>query len=487
MTNTDVDSPVDRFGGAAGRRQALAADPHRPRYHFLPPDGWTNDPNGVIQWEGTYHLFYQHNPHGPFWDTIHWGHAVSSDLVHWEDLPVALTPSRGGPDKDGCFSGCAVDDNGVPTLLYTGFADAKQTQCLATSHDGLLTWEKFGGNPVLATPPEGVRPLDFRDPWVWREGDAWYMVLVSGLKSSSGGVALLYRSADLRTWEALPHLLTGEVETTGEVWECPNFFPLGDKHVLIVSVWPKHSVHYFVGAFADGRFSPETHGVLDPDGSFYAPLTMRETGQEMGQDEKGRRLMWGWLDEQRSRDAQRAAGWAGVISLPRVLSLGEDGGLLTDFVPELRSLRRERVRVDALEVAGTVDVDIKGPALELRLTIERGDASHSGLLLARSPDGEEETRVYVDWTAGRLIIDRERSSLLKDVERRAQSGPLDAGDTLELHLYLDGSVLELVANQQLVLSSRIYPSRPESLGVGLFAQVGRSTFKLEAWRLASIW
>ena len=272
---------------AAQRRRTLVADLHRPRYHFLPPDGWTNDPNGVIQWEGRYHLFYQHNPHGPFWDTIHWGHAVSRDLVHWEDLPVALTPSPSGPDKDGCFSGCAVDDNGVPTLLYTGFADAKQTQCLATSHDGLLTWEKFGGNPVLATPPGGVRPLDFRDPWVWREGDAWYMVLVSGLTSSGGGVALLYRSADLRHWERLPHLLTGEVETTGEVWECPNFFPLGDKHVLIVSVWPKHSVHYFVGAFADGRFSPETHGVLDPDGSFYAPLTMQETGQETGQARNG--------------------------------------------------------------------------------------------------------------------------------------------------------------------------------------------------------
>ena len=197
--------------------------------------------------------------------------------------------------------------------------------------------------------------------------------------------------------------------------------------------------------------------------------------------------MWGWLDEQRGREAQRAAGWAGVISLPRVLSLGEDGELLTAFVPELRSLRREGTRVDALEVAETVNVDTKGPALELRLTIKRGDASRSGLLLARSPDGEEETRVYVDWTAGRLIIDRERSSRLEDTERRAQSGALDAGDELELHLYLDGSVLELVANKKLVLSTRIYPSRPESVGVGLFAQGGRSTFGLEAWRLASIW
>ncbi len=480
MTETDTKTnPEAWLETAPQKRQALAADPHRPRYHFLPPDGWTNDPNGVIQWEDSYHLFYQHNPHGPFWGTIHWGHAVSTDLVHWEDLPIALEPSRNGPDKDGCFSGCAVNDNGVPTLLYTGFADTKQTQCLATSRDGLLTWEKYAGNPVLATPPEGVRPLDFRDPWVWREGDAWYMVLVSG-RPEGGGMALLYRAADLRRWEPLPHLLTGEVEETGEVWECPNFFPLGDKHVLIVSVWPKHSVHYFVGTFAAERFVPESRGVLDPDGSLYAPLTLG--------DAQGRRLLWGWLDEQRSREVQRAAGWAGVMSLPRVLSLDE-GELRTDFAPELRGLRQKYTKMSSLDVAGTVKVEgVKSRALELRLTLQKGSASRSGILLARSPGGEEETRVFMDWDEGTLVIDRARSSLLPEAERRAQSGALSATDTLDLHLYLDGSVLELVANGRLTLNTRVYPSRDDSLGVKLFADGGVSRLGLlEVWTLASIW
>ncbi|MDE2994105.1 MAG: glycoside hydrolase family 32 protein, partial [Chloroflexota bacterium] len=129
-------------------------DPHRPRYHFLPPSGWMNDPNGLIQWEGRYHLFYQYSPEfGDVPDSHraatlkHWGHAVSDDLVHWEHWPVALTPTPGGPDKDGCYSGCAVDNHGVPTLVYTGVFP--QCACIATSDDGLVTWTKHPANPVV--------------------------------------------------------------------------------------------------------------------------------------------------------------------------------------------------------------------------------------------------------------------------------------------------------------------------------------------------
>src|SRR5512143_2626508 len=128
-----------------------SADRHRPRFHFLPERNWMNDPNGLIQWKGQYHLFYQYNPNGPFHGTIHWGHAVSGDLVHWAHLPVALAPTPDGPDKDGCWSGCAVDNGGVPTLIYTGVHP--QTQCLAWSDDDLLTWKKHAGNPVLPAPP----------------------------------------------------------------------------------------------------------------------------------------------------------------------------------------------------------------------------------------------------------------------------------------------------------------------------------------------
>src|SRR2546423_3561670 len=160
----------------------LGRDPHRPRYHFLPPANWLNDPNGLIHWKGEYHMFYQYNPNGPFWGTIHWGHAASADLVHWRHLPVALAPTPGSADEHGCFSGCAVDNNGVPTLVYTGVRGEEQLPCIATGSDDMLTWQKYPGNPVIAAPPDGIDPLDFRDHSVWWETDAWYQVIGSGIK-----------------------------------------------------------------------------------------------------------------------------------------------------------------------------------------------------------------------------------------------------------------------------------------------------------------
>ena len=115
-------------------------DQHRPRYHFLPTKNWMNDPNGVIHWKGRYHLFYQHNPNDTVGNDIHWGHAVSADLVHWTHLPIALAPTPGGPDVDGCWSGCAVDHDGIPTLIYSGNSGGRQLPCIATSDDDLLTW-----------------------------------------------------------------------------------------------------------------------------------------------------------------------------------------------------------------------------------------------------------------------------------------------------------------------------------------------------------
>src|SRR5215472_7642889 len=136
--------------GMGSLREKLATDPQRPRYHFMPAANWMNDPNGPLQWKGEYHLFYQYNPNGAFWGTMHWGHARSKDLVHWEHLPIALAPTPGGPDKGGVFSGSAFVNQGVPTLVYTGVDP--EVQCLATSAD-IIHWTKFNANPVIAGPP----------------------------------------------------------------------------------------------------------------------------------------------------------------------------------------------------------------------------------------------------------------------------------------------------------------------------------------------
>lgn len=206
-----------------------------PHFHLAPPAGWMNDPNGLIWFNDRYHAFYQHHPMSEHWGPMHWGHATSDDMIHWQHEPIALAPGDDN-DKDGCFSGSAVDDNGVLSLIYTGHVwldgagndDAiREVQCLATSRDG-IHFEKQG---VILTPPEGI--MHFRDPKVWREADTWWMV-VGAKDPGNTGQILLYRGSSLREWtfdRVLAHADAGE----SYMWECPDFFSLGDQHYLMFS------------------------------------------------------------------------------------------------------------------------------------------------------------------------------------------------------------------------------------------------------------
>jgi len=453
---------------------------HRPQYHFLPPANWMNDPNGLIQWQGKYHLFYQYNPNGPFHGTIHWGHTVSYDLVHWTDLPIAMAPSPGGPDKDGCFSGCAVNNHGVATFMYTGVHP--ETQCLATSEDGLITWQKHPGNPVIAAPPPGLDTTGFRDPFVWQDGGIWYAAVGSGIKGV-GGTVLLYQSADLVHWDYLNPICTGRLEETGSMWECPNFFPLGDKHVLLISPIPLRKTLFLIGAY-DGRlFTPETQGIIDNGGCFYAPQTML--------DDTGRRLMWGWLWERSSKAASCAAGWAGIMSLPRLLSILPDGTLGQQPVPELTALRGAHHHYSNLVVAPGAPAilpDPTGVCLEIVANFERGDALAFGIQVCRSPDGEEQTSIYFDGETGDLVVDTSRASTDATVAREVRRTPLPSDQTLKLRIFLDRSALEVFANDRVCLASRIYPTRADSRGLALFARGGAARLSsLDAWEMHSIW
>lgn len=456
-----------------------------------------NDPNGLIQWGELYHLFYQHNPAGPFHDRIQWGHAVSVDLVHWEDWPIALVPTGGGPDEDGCWSGCAVDQDGVPTLVYTGYDP--QTVCLATSADGLRTWQKHAGNPVLARPPAGLdtgTPYNLRDPYVWREGKTWYMLLASKIVGIGGSV-LLYRSDDLVNWTYLHPLLVGDMaETepfwTGTEWECPNFFPLGDKHVLVVSVKkdghdPSALLHVvqFTGTYRDQRFTAETQSLLDYGSCYYAPQVMR--------DAQGRALVWGWLWEERGEPAVRSAGWAGVMSVPRVLDLRPGGGLTIRPVDELQALRGAgRVFQDVTLTATSANplAEVQGDCLELLVEFGDGDAAEFGIDVRCSPDRQEYTRIAYDRAQDRVTLDRAQSSTSPDVRRDERSAPVKraAGEALTLRVFLDRSVIEVYVNDRVCLTSRVYPAREDSLGVQLFARGGRVTVeRVAAWPMRAIW
>jgi beta-fructofuranosidase len=462
-------------------------DRHAPRYHLRPRSGWMNDPNGVIQWRGRYHVFYQHNPMRPTWAPPHWGHAVSDDLVHWEHLPIALTPDMPPADADGCWSGCLVDDGGTPTILYTGVNDGVQATCLATGSTDLTSWRKHGGNPVSYVPDSlAAHTLEaFRDPYVWREGNDWYALV--GTSMGGVGQALLFRSKDLRSWAYLhplvPQYAAPICEDTGQIWECPNLFELDGAHVLLVSRWHGTALTYpnaFVGTYVRGQFHPDRRQRLDWGyRCYYAPLSLR--------DEQGRRLVWGWLQEQRHVESANGT-WAGVASLPRHLTL-EDGVLRQRFVPELQALRGESVRLDDVEVVGTHELDLEGPMLEMRMTLSRGTAAMSGLRLRHTPT--EITDVLVAWDAGRLIVDTRRAKGDHATDYAVDTVPLwtdgERPEHVTLHLFLDHSVLELIVDDRHALSTRVYPSGPELHAVELVAHGGVArVVRFEGWGLRSI-
>ena len=454
--------------------EAFAADTLRPRCHFLPAANWMNDPNGPIFWQGRSHLFYQYNPNGAFWGTMRWGHAVSDNLVDWTHWPVALAPDA-PYDRDGVYSGCAVDDGGVPTIVYTG--TQPEVQCVATSRDGLRTWEKSPANPLLASAPEGHGLTDFRDPQVWREGGEWRMVVGSGVRDV-GGTVLLYRGETLTEWEFLGLLCIGDKAETGTVWECPDFFPLGDKWVLLVSPIPLGKTLYFIGDYRDNRFVPERSGVCD-FGNFYAAKSFA--------DGNGRRILWGWSPEARSEAAYRAAGWAGCMALPRVLTLGAGGDLQMTPAPEIELLRGDPIDFTpslAGEELDLIDVSL-GNRFELEMEIAVGDAAQIGLLLCVAPDGSEQTRLTYDLARQTFGINREHSSLNPDADRSPQSGPLvlAEGENLRLRVFVDGSLLEVCANDRFCLTSRVYPTLNGNDWT-VFAEGGAaSALSLRAWPL----
>ncbi len=473
------------YENVMGLQQQAAADPHRLQFHMMAPANWMNDPNGLIQFKGEYHLFYQHHPYSAKWGPMHWGHAVSRDLVCWEHLPIALAPSESF-DLDGCFSGSAVDDEGTLTLMYTGIAPEgslhRQIQCLAMSEDG-RTFSKFDGNPVIGAPPvDGSE--DFRDPKAWKHEGQWYVVIGSG-KEGIGNV-LLYRSADLREWQYVGVVAESD-GTQGAIWECPDLFALGDKYVLVVSPNVEKAKNiYMIGDFdyTTGKFVQESMGELDYGFDYYAAQSF--------EDDTGRRIVIGWMDIWGANMPTQAYGWAGAMTVPRVLSLLPDGALSVLPVPELHSLRKEPTCFNNIVVdSGSSGYlgELRGDCLELIAEFELPESRNAefGLKVRCSSDGREETRFGYRVAEGELIVDRSRSGL--DASGISRCGlSLPDGETLKLHIYLDRSSVEVFSNEgRGVISNRIYPGQ-DSLGVDLYVSEGRvRLIKLEVWKLKPIW
>lgn len=474
---------------------ALAAeDPHRPVFHFTAPAGWLNDPNGLTQRGGEYHLFYQFNPDAPVHDRIQWGHAVSTDLVTWRDVPIALIPTE-GPDVDGCWSGVLVYDGDVPTIVYSGRHGDRELPCIATGSDDLLVWTKYEGNPVIAAPPDGVDITAFRDHCVWREGDVWRQLIGSGIRGQ-GGTAFLYESLDLRSWTYLGPFLVGDgagsdpaaPDWTGTMWECVDLFAFGDadsahRDILVFSAWNEGITHhplYWSGRYEGERFTPAALHRLDLGGRyFYAPQSFR--------DESGRRVMFGWLQEGRSDAAAVAAGWSGVMSLPRLVTPAPDGSLHQWPVPEVDALRATKVADRALELGADETEVVRGDELDIEVRLTIPDGGVVTIVLRASGDDAERTVLQMRRRGDRaeLSLDRSRSSLNADVDGSSRSGevPVDADGAVDVRVLIDHSAVEVFAGG-VPLSTRIYPTRDDALGVRLSGQ--EVTGHLRAWSMRSI-
>ncbi len=278
------------------------------KYHFEPQKGWMNDPNGLVYFRGQYHAFFQHNPYSTEWDKMHWGHAVSNDLLHWEELPIALYPDQEYECEGGCFSGSAIVKDDRLYLFYTSVAD-KQAQSVAFSDDG-IHFTKYDGNPVISDNPLGY--YDFRDPKVTEIDGQYYMVTGSGDKDA--GQVLLFKSDDLLKWEYIGILFEGEEYKP--CIECPDFFKLGDKYVLMFSKMeePSRTTHFVIGDFKDKKLINTTIYRPEWGRDFYAPQTMWD-GR--------RRILIGWLYHW-GKKAPLGCPFAGALSIPRELKLTDN-------------------------------------------------------------------------------------------------------------------------------------------------------------------
>ncbi len=450
----------------------------RQHYHFMAQTGWLNDPNGLIYYKGKYHFFFQHNPYYGFWDYMHWGHAVSDDMLHWEYLPLALAPSESYDDhmRGGCFSGSAIEHDGKLFLIFTGTTnDGKgfeQTQCVAWSEDG-IHFEKYEGNPVLRA-PEGVPTYQFRDPKVWKHEDTYYMVC--GASRDNMAQALLYRSKDLLHWDFFNVLAESRGEW-GYMWECPDFYPVGDQYVLMFSPMGagERTVVYLTGDFdyETGKFVWNKSGEIDWGYDYYAPQSF------VAPD--GRRLIvgwanaWDWMPFWKDWGPTYKEGWCGSFNLVREVRMTKDGTL--QFVPirELKTLRKDASKQDALVVQEEMGLQAgDGVSFELKFKINLEETDAESFVLDLRCGAGKRTRCMFDFKHAELSVDRNESDGWSEgVSRSAMF--LKGKKELDVHIFSDQSSLEIFTDDYRNNHANNVFAGSEQNQIRLFACGGRVT------------
>jgi beta-fructofuranosidase len=471
---------------------------YRLRYHVMAETGWINDPNGFCYYNGEYHLFYQYYPYNSQWGPMHWGHVKSKDLVKWEHMPVALAPDM-YYDADGCFSGSAIEKDGRLYLMYTGHTNPdpekpeniRQIQNIAVSEDG-IEFTKPDANPVIDTRdlPDHALLEDFRDPKVFKHGENFYVVVASCNKDRSGQI-LLYKSVDLLQWTYVGVMARSE-NKLGKMWECPDFFQLGNHDILIVSPMSLErdgekycntsSSVYILGNFDFEKCSYNHHNIDEIDGGFdfYAPQTMI--------DEKGRRILIAWMQMwgRNIPSHDKNHGWAGAMTLPRELKIIE-GKLYQSPVEELKIYRTNGLSYKNVVVNEKLSLEgIQGQNIELEMDIDSRESVKFGLKVLK--DEENETLMYYDKSQEMFSFDRSRNGeelagveTYEDAKYVRKVSAALSDNKLKLRIFIDRCSVEVfIQDGERVITSTVYP-KAEAKAIEFFADNEIIITELNKW------
>jgi len=465
-------------------------DHWRPIFHPIPEAAWTNEPHGFIHHKGKYHLFFQKNANGPYWSQINWGHLSSPDLLTWQEEQTALYPEL-GYDQSGIWSGNSViDDEGNLALIYTGVDGATAQVCLAKEIATTPQWVKYRYNPVVESPPSPYTSQDFRDPFVWKQNNQWYMIIGSGGVNNTGGAALLYKGSSLTEWTYLGvlHKANPTLDGAGIFWEMPVFLRFGEKYVLMVnpvstSNKPAQAL-YWTGTFNNDKFVPDymVPKKLELLNALLSPTVT--------QDEAGRWTAIGIIPDDLAPEGQREKAWSHLYSMARVWTLSLDGKTLLQAPhPAYQKLRSKPQRLENLSLNNEqkrLSPIIQGRNLELRATIDPQTATSVGFVIAKTNTESEQTKISYDRSTNSIILDRSKSSLSPYATKDVKSAfvNLPANQKIDWHIFIDGSVVEVFINDQIAFATRIFPETPESISVDVFARGGRANFvTIEAWEM----
>jgi beta-fructofuranosidase len=502
-------------------RRAKSGDPHRPIYHYVNPENTLNDPNGLCFWQGRWHLFYQGYP--PEDPRVHWGHAVSDDLIHWRDLPYAIYPDP----EECCFSGATLVEDDRVIAMYHG---TQVGNMVAISSDPLLlNWEKVTDSAVIPSPKQDGSPQKYTvfDPCIWKKGDYYYSLsagtLPDGPASKRVAADFLFRSRDLANWEYL-HPFTEDDRFTlvNDDGACPYFWPIGDRWILPFFSHMSGG-QYLLGDYDTERdkFVAAAHGLFNfgastPSG-VHAPSATPD-----GKD--------GVILIHNMNPGYPSEGWNQIMSLPRRLTLSKyEDELNIEPAGDIESLRGRHRRVGEMVLPANQEVvldEVQGNAIELALEIDAKDSPMVELNVLRSPNREEFTRIAFFKDRGFRIhrdlpmsgallasglpsvppfgsprpvpamqslvtLDTSYSSTLSGaLSRPPETAPivLEGDDPLRLRVFIDRSIVEIFANGRQCVAARVYPGREDSVGVSLRAQGDPAVLTyLDAWQMSDIY